>query len=341
MGEETVNVLFVAFGEPARNVALAAREKPPRVAVNTLGPASVARHADVYRPLGGVVPLGEASTSFALLLLRVTALPATALAKPSRAFTLTVAALTPSATIAFGDTDSEDVLAFGEPATVMAVATRLPLPAPKLAVTVRVCATELRSALTKRPATVVLPLPTSNVSGAALLASVTARAGTGLLYASTTTRVMLPAATVSATNSLGEMSKAESNRFGAPATKLTACVKLTFPEAAVTPFASALVDVNVVAKKPLASVAPLAWPKWSLPLLLANATACAAMGLERASRRVMATLAAATPSAVRALGETEKALAEAFGEPAVAASVVVTLTLPMWATMSLLCACVV
>lgn len=75
--------------------------------------------------------------------------------------------------------------------------------------------------------------------------------------------------TPSAVSEVGPALKVELVLLGAPLTKRTAAVLLSDPIAAVSVFASALVEASVVLKAPEASVVPVATPKaLFVPVLL-------------------------------------------------------------------------
>ena len=159
---EIARALRVALGPAATKLTVAVREALPAVAAMVLLSAFVAVSALVARPLPSVVVVGEPSTSFVLLLENDTAWYVTALAYWSRTVKLMVVAA--PTTWLLGVTARAEKAAFGDPDVVVTVAVTLPLPAPRLAVSVRAWATALRNVVVKWPAPSVLPLGAAMVS---------------------------------------------------------------------------------------------------------------------------------------------------------------------------------
>ena len=180
-----------------------------------------------------------------------------------------------SATMLLGVATSELVLATGAPAT-KATCPVIDAPA-AIAVTVFVSALVDFSVVANRPLLSVLPDAAANVLLLPLLASVTAKLGTGLPNASRTTKLRAVVAVPLATTLLGDRVSARSAEAGAPATKVTFACGVAAPALSVIVLASALFDRSVAENWPALVVLPLVSENVSLPpaLLLASVTAWA------------------------------------------------------------------
>ena len=175
---EAVTLDFDELGEPATKVIVVVREAGLAVAVIVFASALVATNVVVATPLADVAVAGDPTVSLALLLAKVTFWFGTTLANLSRTVKVTVEM--PATVWLLGEAASVDSVAFGVPAVVVTEVTTLPLP--MLAITVRVCATELRSVVATLPFASVLPLVAPNVSLLPALAKVTACEPTAFRY---------------------------------------------------------------------------------------------------------------------------------------------------------------
>lgn len=89
---------------------------------------------------------------------------------------------------------------------------------------------------------------------------------------------------------------------GAPFTNVTSVLTLSPAKLAMMATCSAVVEVTVVVKWPVASLAPMRWAKVVLVPVVVKVTACPDTGLPRASVNVSVSVLALVPFAVTVFG---------------------------------------